>query len=206
MIKRLTLLTLTAIAVFAQDYKVESVATAAPDLPGAYASVLQPQGYVVTGPQGPWCEIWLRKSIPTGAKPTENNIALPLAQGTLIGVLRFPKAGADRRGQPVKPGVYTVRYSNYPVDGAHQGVAPQRDFALLTPIANDPDPAATPNFEKLVEMSKTSGNAHPTVLSLEAPQGSKFPAVTKEGESDIVLSVKSGDLGIAIIVVGKYEG
>ena len=33
----------------------------------------------------------------------------------------------------------------------------------------------------------------PTVLSLEAPQGSKFPAVTKEGEGDTVLSVKSGD-------------
>ena len=206
MIKPLLLLGFAAAAAFAQDYKVEPVATPAPNLPAAYSTVIQTDGYRVTGPKGPWCEIWLRKSIPAGAKPSDNNIVLPLAQGTLIGILRFPAAGADRRGQSVKPGVYTLRYSNYPVDGAHQGVAPQRDFALLTPIANDPDPAAMPAFEKLVDMSKTTGNAHATVLSLEAPQGSKFPAVTKEGEGDTVLSVKSGDLGIAIIVVGKYEG
>ena len=206
MIKHLILLTFTALSAFAQDYKLEPIATAAPNLPPAYSSVIQSDGYRVVGPKGPWCEVWLRKSIPTGAKPSDNNILLPIAQGTLIAVLRFPAAGADRRGQTVKPGVYTVRYSNYPVDGAHQGVAPQRDFALLTPIASDPDPAAMPAFEKLVEMSKATGNAHATVLSLEAPQGSKFPAVGKEGEGDIVLSVKSGDLGIAIIVVGKYEG
>ena len=110
------------------------------------------------GPKGPWCEIWFRKSIPTGAKPSDAAIAFPIAQGTLLGVLRFPAAGSDRRGQPIKPGLYTMRYSNFPVDGAHQGVAPQRDFSLLSPIANDGDPAATPAFEALVAQSKTTGN------------------------------------------------
>jgi hypothetical protein len=34
----------------------------------------------------------------------------------------------------------------------------------------------------------------------------KFPSVAKEGDHDWVLNVKVGDLQIAIIVAGKYEG
>ena len=158
------------------------------------------------GSSGPWCEVWFRKSIPTGAKPSDPSITLPIAQGTLLGVIRFPGAAEDRRGQTVKAGIYTMRYSDFPVDGAHQGVAPQRDFALLTPLANDADPAAMPAFDKLVTMSKTTGTAHPAVLSLETPAGTTFPEVTKEGDHDTVLNVKVGDLPIAIIVAGKYEG
>ena len=141
---------------------------------------------------------------PAPNRPTRPS-RFPIAQGTLLGVLRFPKEGADRRGQIIKAGVYTLRYSNFPADGAHQGVAPQRDFALATPIANDPDPKATPDFDKLVAQSKTSGTAHAAVFSLEPPSGSTFPAVTKEGEHDTVLNVKVGDLPIAIIVAGKAE-
>jgi len=205
MIKHLLLFAWASLAA-AQQYKVEPVSSAALNLPAAFASVIDTNGYRVSGPSGAWCEIWFRKSIPTGAKPSDPNIALPIAQGTLLGVLRFPSAGSDRRGQAVKAGVYTLRYSDFPVDGAHQGVAPQRDFALLTPIGNDADPSATPDFDKLVAQSKTTGTAHAAVFSLETPSGSTFPAVTKEGESDWSLSVKVGDLPIAIIVVGKVEG
>jgi len=205
MIKSLFLFFAAALFAFAQDYKLEPIATAAPDLPAAYTAEIAGQGYRVNGPSGPWCEVWFRKTIPTGAKPTDQTIALPIAQGTLIGVIRFPKTAADRRGQGIKPGVYTLRYSNFPPDGAHQGVAPQRDFALATPIANDADPKATPDFEKLVTQSKTSGTAHAAVFSLEPPSGNTFPAVTKEGEHDIVLNAKVGDLPIAIIVAGKAE-
>jgi hypothetical protein len=197
---------LFAALLFAQDYKLEPISSAAPGLPTAYASLIDTQGYRVSGASGPWCEVWFRKTIPTTAKPSDSAIALPIAQGTLLGVIRFPSAGSDRRGQPVKAGLYTMRYSNFPVDGAHQGVAPQRDFALLTPVGNDADPNAMPDFEKLVQMSKTSGTAHPAVFSLEAPAGSKFPEVTKEGEHDTVLNVKVGNLPLAIIVAGKYEG
>jgi len=190
----------------AQDYKLEPITESAPGLPPAYASLIDAKGYRVVGPSGPWCEVWFRKTLTPGPKPSTSAITLPIPQGTLLGILRFPGRGADRRDQTVKAGVYTLRYSTYPVDGAHQGVAPQRDFALLTPVANDPDPNATPNFEKLVEMSKTSGTAHPAVLSLEPPSGSSLPALTKEGDHDVVLNVKVGDLPVAFIVVGKAEG
>jgi hypothetical protein len=205
MLNRAVLLLPFAALVYAQDYKLETVATPAPGLPAAYAAEISGQGYRVAGPSGTWCEIWFRKAIPTGAKPTDPAIAFPIAQGTLLGVLRFPAAASDRRGQPLKPGVYTLRYSDFPADGAHQGVAPQRDFALATPIANDPDPKALPDFEKLVAQSKTSGTTHPAVFSIEPPAGSAFPAVTKEGDHDIVLNVKIGDLPFAIIVAGKAE-
>lgn len=206
MLKHLLLFLCASLAAFAQDYKLEPISTAPPNLPAAYAAVVQSQGYRVVGPKGPWCEIWFRKTIPTGPKPTDPAITLPIAQGTFLGILHFPGTGADRRGQTVKPGFYTMRYSDFPVDGAHQGVAPQRDFALLTPIANDPDPAAMPDFDKLVAMSKTSGTGHPVVFSLEPPAGNTFPQITKEGDHDTVLNVKVGDLPIAIIVAGQYEG
>jgi hypothetical protein len=205
MTKHLLLFACATLAV-AQQYKVEPASGAPPNLPAAYSTLIDSNGYRVAGPSGAWCEVWFRKSIPTTAKPTDPTIVLPIAQGTLMGVIRFPAAGYDRRGQSLKPGLYTMRYSDFPTDGAHQGVAPQRDFALLTPIANDPDPNAMPDFDKLVAQSKTSGTAHPAVMSLETPSGSSFPSVTKEGENDWVLNVKVGDLPVAIIVVGKVEG
>ena len=195
-----------ALPAFSQEYKLEPITTAAPSLPANYAAVIDTAGYRVVGPKGPWCEIWFRKAIPQSAKPDDPSVALPIAQGTLLGVLRFPANGMDRRGQQLKSGMYTMRYSNFRVDGAHQGVAPQRDFALLSPIANDAEPAAMPDFMKLVEQSRTSGTPHPAVFSLQVPTAAKLPAVTKEGEHDIVLHVKVGEMGIAIILVGQAEG
>ncbi|MGD0771335.1 MAG: hypothetical protein ABSC05_00785 [Candidatus Solibacter sp.] len=197
-----------AFSALAQDYKLEPVAAATPGLPAAYASAIQAQGFRVSGPSGPWCEVWLAKSLPVGAKPDEAAISFGIAQGTLLGLIRFPDKGADRRGQVIPAGVYTVRYSLFPVDGSHSGVAPQRDFALLTPLAADPDPAAKPGFDDLVKMSgKASGTPHPAVLSLETPpSGAAAPSVVKEGEHDWTLTLKAGDLTFSIIVVGKSEG
>jgi hypothetical protein len=190
-----------------QDYKLETISSTAPGLPAAYATVIDTGGYRVIGPAGAWCDIWFRKSIPTGSKAADDSIVLPIAQGTLLGLLRFPADGYDRRGQTVKAGVYTLRYSTYPVDGSHQGVAPQRDFAVLTPLSADPDPAAVPGFDALVDASiKGAGTPHPAVLSLEAPAGGALPSVSKEGDHDWVLKVKAGSLPIAIIVAGKVEG
>ena len=61
-----TLLTFSALA---QDYKLEPIATAAPGLPAAYASAIQTQGVRVNSSSGPWCEVWLAKALPVGAKP-----------------------------------------------------------------------------------------------------------------------------------------
>jgi len=193
-------------AAFAQDYKLEPLTAAPEGLPAAYASAIAAQGYRVTGPKGVWCEVWFRKTIPTVNKPADAAVVFPFAQGTLLGVIRFPNGGSDRRGQTFKAGLYTMRYSNYPVDGAHQGVAPQRDFALLQPIANDADPNATPGFDQLVSASQKTGTPHPCVFSLEPPPGTTFPAVVKDGDTDWVLEAKVGDQSIGLIVAGTVGG
>ena len=211
MVKRLVFLSfLSCIALFplaAQNYKIEPISAAAPGLPASLGSAIQDQGYRIVGPSGPWCEVWLAKSIPAG-KSTDSSIAFGIPQGTLLGILRFPGKGADRRGQVIPPGVYTIRYSNFPVDGAHQGAAPQRDFGLLTALADDTDPASKPAFDVLLAASrKASGTPHPAVFSLETPpQGAATPSVVKEGDHDWVLTAKAGDLTLSIIVVGKVEG
>jgi hypothetical protein len=201
-------LLLVVFSAIAQDYKLEPVATAAPGLPAPYSAAIQSSGYRVNGASGAWCEVWLAKTLPVGPKPDDAAISFGLAQGALIGVIRFPDKGADRRGQVIPAGVYTLRYSLFPVDGAHSGVAPQRDFALLTPISADPDPAAKPGFDDLVKMSgKASGTPHPAVLSMETPPtGATAPSVVKEGEHDWTLTLKAGELTFSIIVVGKAEG
>ena len=202
-----TLSLLLVPGVFAQEYKYEPTAGSAPGLPAAYAAVMQSQGARVSGASGPWCEVWPVKSL-TAGKSTDSAIVFGLDQGTLVGVLHFPEKGSDRRGQVIQPGFYTMRYSLFPVDGAHSGVAPQRDFVLLTPIASDPDPAAKPSFENLVKASlKASGTPHPAVLSIETPaDGVTAPGVAKEGEKDWTLTLKAGDVTMSIIVVGKVEG
>ncbi len=155
------------------------------------------------------CEIWFRGALPSGAQSSDQNITLgAIPQGALLGAIRFPAKAADRRGQTIKPGVYTLRYSLIPVNGDHQGAAPQRDFVLLTPAGDDKDASATPAFEALVAMSrKASGTPHPAVLSIWAAGASDPLGFSKQGDSnDWALTVKIGDTPISIILVGKVEG
>jgi hypothetical protein len=150
-------------------------------------------------------ELWLRNAMPTGQPNGAQNVTMPeVPHGALMGVVRFPEKGSDRRGQGIKPGVYTMRFSFYPENGDHQGAAPQRDFFVLSPADIDKDANATPAFEQLIEMSrKASGTPHPLVLSVWKQEASAFkPGVAQEGEGDQVLQTKIGNTPIAIIVAG----
>jgi len=203
-------LSLVAAALSAQDYKIGAgpLSGLPTGLPAAYQSLLAP-GVQIQGPDGtPKVEIWFAKAIASGAPPSDPAIVFGIKQGTFLGVIRWPGKGEDRRGQQISPGLYTLRYSNFPVDGAHQGVAPQRDFALMTPIASDPDPNAMPAFDALIQMStKASNSPHPAVLSLEQSSATTFPSLSKEGDTpDWVLNVQAGGLKIGIILIGKYTG
>jgi hypothetical protein len=173
----------------------------------AIAGVLQKNGIRVKDAGKVVCEIWFRSSVPTGAKTAEDNVTLSTTpHGTLMGVINFPERGADRRGQQIKPGLYTMRLSYFPPNGDHQGVAPQRDFFLLSNIADDKNPAATPTFEVLTKTSmKASGTPHPLVFSAWKAEPDMKPGIALEGEHDQVLRTKIGDLFIAMIVIGKSE-
>jgi hypothetical protein len=190
------------------QYKLESAGPPPSGVPAPIAGTLQKDGSkVVAGNGTAFCEVWFRTAVPSGPKTTEDGATVPsIPLGSLVGVLQFPARGSDRRGQNIKPGIYTLRYSLHPVNGDHQGVAPQRDFLLMVPVADDPGPDAKPGFDDLVKLSsKASGTPHPAVLSMSASSNAKFPELKKEGENDWALHAKIGDTAIEVIVVGKAE-
>jgi hypothetical protein len=200
-----TTLLLTS-GLWAADYKVDA-AGAPPAEAGAVAAALSQDGVKILKADGSvLCEIWMRAQAPTGGKAEDAASFSTIPQGALLGVVRFPARHSDRRGQTIKPGVYTMRYSLFPVNGDHQGVAPQRDFAILSPAGEDKDAAATPDFDALMTWSrKASGTPHPLVLSIwkaDAPASASVEA----GERDVTLTTKMGSAGVSIIVLGKAEG
>jgi hypothetical protein len=202
----LALALLSSSLAFAQ-YKMEPTGAPPADLSAAFAAVLQQPGVKILGAgDSVYCEVWLRTKFPAGPKSTDDAITLSIPQGTLLGVIRLAGPAQDRRGQSLKAGTYTLRYSQYPVNGDHQGVAPQRDFALLVRIGDDTDPNATPGFDALVALSaKASGTPHPAVLSIWSSASEKFPNFSKQNDHDWVLDVKVGDVPLSIILAGKVE-
>jgi hypothetical protein len=195
----------------AQNGKVETLALPTDSsIPEAVKKVLDPKGYRVTLDDGSVaCEIWLRKSVPAQAKKdVAGALYSQLSESTLVGVISFPQATTDYRGQPVRPGAYTLRYELIPNDGNHLGVAPNRDFLLLVPAASDADPNAVYKFEELVNLSrKATGTRHPAPLSLVQAEAGTAAAVSKNNEEHWIFSagmkLASGvDLPFALVVKG----
>jgi hypothetical protein len=202
------LLFLAATAASAQ-YKLESAGAPPSELAPAIAEALEKDGAKILAPSGAvYCEVWFRTMAPKGEESSEQGVSLPeIPHGALLGAIRFPAQGQDRRGQPIKPGVYTLRYSLFPPDGNHQGVAAQRDFLLMAPAAADTDVNATPSYKDVVAMSaKAAGTAHPAVLSMWKDEAGTAPGLVQEGESDWVLYTKIGDIPVGIVLVGIFQG
>lgn len=195
---------LTAALSLAQ-YKV-APAGPPPAEASALAGTLVQDGLKIAKPDGSvLCEIWSVAASPKEGT-VEQNATWGAAHGTLLGVVRAPARWSDRRGQTIKPGVYTMRLSFFPMNGDHQGVAPQRDFAILSPVAADTDPAALPAFDALMNLSrKASGTPHPLVLSLWKESSAAPVAVEADGDTDQVLHTKVGGVPVALVVVGKAD-
>jgi len=188
------------------QYKAQPAGDPPSDVAPAILATLNKTGTKIVADNGStYAEIWLRSAAPPGPGSGESNITLPMIpSGALLGVLRFPAKGSDRRGQTVAPGVYTLRYGNYPMNGDHQGVAPQRDFMVLSPASLDKSADPVADFDALMNMSrKASGTPHPAVLSFWKADSDFKPGFEKQGESDWVLQTKLGNIPICIILVGK---
>ncbi len=163
----------------AQSYKVESAATPAPqEVADSIRAQLSSNALHVSGPSGPLCEIWLRAPMPAAATPNASLGILfgQIAEGSLVGAIRFDSKGSDFRGQTVLPGVYTMRYMLQPLDGDHQGVSSYRDFLLLSPAALDTSLADVPSTDLFKMSRKAAGTGHPSVWSL-VPADSAPPAL-----------------------------
>jgi hypothetical protein len=195
-------------ALFAAGYKSEPAAAPPSDVPAAFQALLNPAGYKVSGPDGVICEIWFRKELPQGATTAQQNTTFPkVPQGSLIAVMHLETDYQDRRGQKLTPGFYSMRHSLFPMNGDHQGVAPQRDFLLLTPLADDSDPNATPDFQTLVNWSKkASKTPHPAVFSYWKEDPKYFDGgMSDQGEGEWALQVKIGDVLVSLLLVGVYH-
>lgn len=166
----LTLL-LPAFALGQDTYKIEPLKQGPPEgFAAAIKAELSVEGYrILTGDGKPFAEIWLRKAIPASAKPNgpQATIQFPiLAEGELLGALRFASEGHDYRDQSISPGMYTLRYGLQPVNGDHLGVSPFRDYALLVPAAKDKSVAIIPRETLEDESAESAGTSHPAVLML----------------------------------------
>jgi hypothetical protein len=155
----------------AVEHKVEASDTAPPKdaLPPAIADLLGgPSFRVVRGASRVVCEVWLCKewTIAADAKP-KGDVLYPFQPGQVIGVVRYPRKASDFRDQVVADGVYTLRYGQQPVDGAHVGTSPIRDFLVLIKAA-DEQSAEPLEYKTLAKKSAAAaGSNHPLLLSLQ---------------------------------------
>jgi hypothetical protein len=209
---------LVSVAALAQGgYKVEPAPLpAAPDVPAALASLLQPQGAKVLDSSGATvCEIWLGNAVPlTAANNSSPDVMYGnLAVSTLVGAIHFPNKGSDFRGQAIKPGYYTLRYGQTPQDGNHMGVNPTRDFLVLSPVAQDTNLSAIFSLQDLVKLSKlASGTNHPAILEMDPQATGAAPTVTQDSQGYTVFSAQAQGrttagqaqpLNISVVVVGQ---
>jgi hypothetical protein len=203
----------TALAV---DHRVEALKEAAPtaDVSPQIASELSPTGVrVFRAPSTPLCDIWLCKQL-AGApdfKPGPE-VQYPFQVGQLIGVIRFARKSADFREQEIGAGTYTLRYAQQPIDGAHVGTSPTRDFLLLSHAKKDTSPALM-EYKPLTKQSTEAGGAtHPALLSLQksAAEPTNLPSIRHDEEKDwwivaMPTQLKSGEpksLVCELVVVG----
>jgi hypothetical protein len=191
---------------------VESIPAATDTrVPESIRKVLAPRGYRVTLDDGSTRTVWFRAQVPTGNFPENSGAAYPdFAESTFFGVIAFDKPAGDYRGQSIPAGVYGLRYELHPQDGNHLGVAPARDFLLLTPIATDSNPDQTYKFKELVALSMdVTHTKHPAVFNLPPVDAKQFPSVATDFENHTTLSVKittsKGETPVALVVDGKSE-
>jgi len=198
----------------AQEYGVGAgeaapTGTIAPEI----SSLLEAKGIKVNKGGTPVCELWFAKEWPIEADAkTGGEVLYPLTVGQVIGVIRFAKKASDFREQDVPAGVYVMRYAQQPVDGAHVGTSPTRDFLALLPAAKDKDPKPL-DYKALVATSKeATGTAHPAIFSLQRAVDGASPSVREVSDKEWVIvhylvKVKQGgsvkELPIDLVVVGK---
>lgn len=163
---------------------------------------------VVRGTSRTVCEIWLCKEVAVSNEKLPTAVNYPFAPGQLIGAMRYPKKGSDFRNQDIADGVYTIRYGQQPVDGAHVGTSVTRDFLLLLPAATDTT-AATLDYKSLTKQSsQAAGSNHPALLNmLKANDGNDAIRFDEAHDWWIVrLNVKTKggkELPVDVVIVGK---
>jgi hypothetical protein len=157
----------------AADYRVEKGPEPIPEgLAEDISGQIAPSSLtVVRGTSRKICHIWLCKEWSLKSFSAKGDVNYPFEPGQLMGVVQFERKHSDFRDQDVSGGLYTLRYGQQPVDGAHVGTSPTRDFVLLVPAKGDKSrkPMA---YEEMVKASaEVAGSSHPALFSLQRIKG-----------------------------------
>lgn len=198
-----------------QEYRVEKLDEPAPAdlIAETLFEQLEVTGVrVLRGESRTVCDLWWCKEWPVPSAEAGSDLIYPFETGQFLGVIRFPRRSSDFRDQQIDRGVYTLRYGKQPVDGAHVGTSPTRDFALLVPAEEDKSPAF-PDYDALVELSNlASGTTHPALLSLQRTEGEE--PIREIADRDwwlvrlpgtIRVDDKTEPLPVDMVVVGRGE-
>lgn len=200
-------LALIAFSLTAQ-YAVKPESQMPAGIPDAVKPLLKAEGQSIFEGNTKLLSFFYISKLTPGTNAEMNVTNTDIAHGTLMGVASFPADYHDRRGNAIKAGTYLMRLSFFPINGAHQGIEPQRDFLILTKPSIDTDVAAQPDFKTLMEMAIKSATAsHPMSFSCWKNDFDQAPGLVKEGEGDHtawVLYTTIGDKKLGIIVVGKH--
>jgi hypothetical protein len=196
---------------FAQEYKVEKLDGGPPadKLSPEIAKLIGDSGCkVLRGEARTLCEIWTVKEIDVSKGKTNDMVLYPLEPGQLIGVIRLPRKTTDFRNQEVASGVYNLRYGQQPVDGAHVGTFPTRDFVLLLPAEEDKSAATIADYKMLTKASAASaGTSHPAIYPLLKPSEGESSSIRHDEEKDwwIVRFPGAGKQAFEMVIVGHAE-
>jgi hypothetical protein len=178
-------------------------------------AVLDSKAMTVTDDKGKvLCTVWAAKSLESKATAEQAKAGLKysnIEETTVVGAVRFPETWTDYRKHKIKPGVYTLRLANQPMDGDHMGTAPYNEFCLLCPADQDKKPELL-EVEKMHELSaKSVGRKHPGMMLLfPTKTPPEAPVVEAKPKEHFVLSYRvpvtaSGQkaaLGVSLVVVG----
>ena len=196
-----------ALPLAAVDFSTQPGAALPDGVPDSVKALVRAEGVAVKGPDGKESAAYWTRQAPFEGDPAGGfGIRMKtIPEGALIALVSFPDGGSDFREQSIPAGLYTVRYSLHPEDGNHMGVAASRDFAVLTPAAKDTDPAKNIPFEQLVELAKTVGNAHPTIVRLEMAESSDTPHLWQDDAEHWVLDLDVAGEPVGFVVHGHSE-
>ena len=187
-LRLLTLLACIALSVSAAAQVQRIGALSAAGASDELKHAVEDKGYRVTLDDGWTAEFWFAKQLKTATKEVPGALYPELANAEFVGVVSLPKGMTDFRGQAIPAGAYTLRYQLLPQDGNHLGVAPNPDFLLAIPVANDRDPEQRYLYKRLVSLSaQSTGGSHPAVIAMNS--AGDPGSVVKDAQNATVFSV-----------------
>ncbi len=190
----------------AASFKFEMGPSPADMIPQETQAIIAAEAVTVKSGDTVVAHFWMRASAFEGDAGGGFGVRYDMIpEGAFLGVVSFPEKGSDFREQSIPSGVYTLRFGLHPENGDHMGVAPSRDFAVLSPVDKDLEIEKNYEFDAMIKLTAEVGNPHPTVARLELPEGDDAPHLWENDYEHWVLDLKVADEVIGIVIHGHAE-